>query len=93
MNKLNLLAVLALIIMLSSCAQTQPHLQSCLVGHTCGFWHGLWHGFVAPFSFIGGLFDSSISIWSVNNDGGWYKFGFVLGAGIIGTSASSTSKR
>lgn len=45
-----------------------------------GFWHGLWHGFICLFTLIISVFSNSVTIYEVHNDGGWYNFGFVLGA-------------
>lgn len=73
---------------LSSCADVQPHIKECLTGHQYGFWGGLWHGMIAPFSFIGSLFSDDIAVWAVNNNGGWYTFGFVLGIGALTKSSS-----
>jgi len=54
-----------------------------------GFWMGLVHGFIAPVSLIGHLFDHSIRVYAFPNSGGWYDFGFVLGIGaILGGGAS-----
>jgi hypothetical protein len=44
-----------------------------------GFWYGLWHGLIAPISFIASLFNDEIAIYGANNIGGWYDFGFILG--------------
>ena len=52
-------------------------------GTLAGFWLGLWHGIIAPITFIISLFTDNVSIYAVNNSGGWYDFGFVLGAGIL----------
>jgi len=52
----------------------------------------LWHGIIAPITFIISLFTDSVSMYEVHNTGGWYDFGFVLGVGILfggGGSASS----
>ena len=48
-----------------------------------GFWRGLWHGFIAPITFIISLFTEKVNIYEVYNSGGWYDFGFVLGSGIL----------
>lgn len=48
-----------------------------------GFWRGLWHGIIAPITFIISLFTESVNIYEVHNSGGWYDFGFVLGSGIL----------
>lgn len=44
-----------------------------------GFWAGLWHGLIIGIAFIISLFTDSVSIYEINNTGGWYNFGYVLG--------------
>lgn len=86
--KTKTLATLLLIVLLSSCASTQPHIQQCLEGTTYGFWGGMWHGFISPIAFIGSLFSDNIAVYAVNNNGGWYTFGFLIGVSIpIGGSS------
>jgi hypothetical protein len=48
-----------------------------------GFWPGLWQGIISPVTFVISLFTDRVSIYEVHNSGGWYDFGFVLGAGIL----------
>ncbi|MBN1348461.1 hypothetical protein JXJ21_03565 [candidate division KSB1 bacterium] len=62
-------------------------LLSCAAGSSkyspdepAGFWSGLWHGFICLFTFIIGLFADTVRIYEISNSGGWYDFGFVLGA-------------
>ncbi|NCA84940.1 MAG: hypothetical protein EOM83_05110 [Clostridia bacterium] len=74
------LAGLALVV--SACADVTP-IEQCITDAPYNFWGGLWHGFIAPVSFVGSLFNDNIALYAVNNNGGWYDFGFVLGAGII----------
>ena len=52
-------------------------------GDVAGFWAGLWHGIISPVTFIISLFTSDVNIYEVHNNGNWYNFGFVLGAGIL----------
>lgn len=52
-------------------------------GEVAGFWLGLWHGFIAPFTFIISLFSKSVGVYEIHNNGGWYNFGFLLGASIF----------
>jgi len=52
-------------------------------GKVSGFWRGLWHGFIAPVSFIISIFTSKVSFYEVHNSGFWYNFGFVLAAGLF----------
>ena len=52
-------------------------------GRVAGFWKGLWHGLISPVTFIISLFSKSVRLYEVHNNGGWYNFGFVLGAGLF----------
>lgn len=64
----------------SSCADTQ-NIEACRTGHVYGFFGGLWHGMIALVSFVGSLFSDDIAVWAVNNNGGWYELGFLIGVG------------
>jgi hypothetical protein len=52
-------------------------------GKVAGFWKGLWHGFLAPVTFIISIFTSKVRFYEVHNSGFWYNFGFVLAAGLF----------
>jgi hypothetical protein len=52
-------------------------------GKAAGFWLGLWHGLIAPITFIISLFSKAVAMYEVHNNGGWYNFGFLLGMIII----------
>lgn len=52
-------------------------------GEIAGFWMGLWHGIIAPVTFVISLFTDNVNLYEVHNNGNWYDFGFVLGAGIL----------
>jgi hypothetical protein len=88
MKRSILLVLVVSVLFLSGCADVE-NVQQCVTGRTYGFWGGLWHGIIAPVSFIGQLFSDDIAIWAVNNNGGWYAFGFILGSGILGAGVSS----
>jgi hypothetical protein len=63
-------------------------------GKVAGFWWGLWHGLIAPITFIISLFNHNVTIYEVHNNGGWYNFGFLLGTCIIlGGSGGGASYR
>jgi len=60
-------------------------LSSCLPGggnyspnEPAGFFTGIWHGWMAPFSLILGLFNKNITIYEAFNTGWWYDFGFYM---------------
>lgn len=77
---LQFLFFLLIIIVLTGCAQNEAVTQ-CLKGHTYGFFGGLWHGFIAPFDFVGMLFNNKITMYAQNNNGGLYALGFLIGGG------------
>lgn len=85
MKRKRIVGVIILIIVvalfaLTSCADVS-HVQACLppTEHTYGFWEGTWHGIIMVPSFIGSLIWDDVAIYAVNNNGGWYNFGFVGG--------------
>lgn len=51
-----------------------------------GFLVGIWHGIIAPVTFIIGLFNPNVRMYEVHNNGGWYDFGFLLGVGAFSGS-------
>ena len=75
----------------SSCAEVQ-HIEACQTGHTYGFWGGLWHGIIAPVSFVISLFNDHVAVWAVNNNGAWYTFGFLIGIGGLGLGGGKASR-
>ena len=83
--------VLLILFLFSACAEVQ-HIDACRTGHTYGFIGGLWHGIIAPFSFVCSLFMDNVAVWAVNNNGGWYTFGFLLGVGSLGFGGSKASR-
>jgi len=63
-------------------------------GEVAGFWRGLWHGFISPFTFIISLFSDTVHVFEVHNNGNWYVLGFLLGASIIfGGSGGGAARR
>ena len=77
--------LIALVLMLSACAAgPNPEMGTAAgAADPAGFFPGLWHGIISPITFIISLFTNDVSIYEVHNDGNWYDFGFVLGAGIL----------
>lgn len=84
--------ILLMILFLSGCAQSEA-VDQCLTGHTYGFFGGLWHGFIAPFDFIGMLFNDTIAMYAPNNNGGLYALGFLMGSGGWGFFGGKGVKR
>lgn len=84
-----ILAVLALA--LTSCLATQA--PGARVPSEPGFFLGLWHGFMAPLSFIFSLFTDAVRVYAVPNVGRWYDFGFLLGIGGFSSGIFAGSRR
>jgi hypothetical protein len=81
-----------MIVLLAGCAH-KSIVSPCLEGHPYGFWYGLWHGFIAPFDFIGMLIWDNITMYAQNNNGVWYAFGFLLGSGGWGLLGGRAFRR
>lgn len=71
---------LFILVIVTGCAQNEV-VDQCLTGHKYGFFGGLWHGFIAPFDFIGMLLNKDITMYAQNNNGGLYALGFLIGSG------------
>ena len=78
-------AFVVLVLVVTSCAPgLNPEIGAAPEGgNVAGFWLGLWHGFIAPVTFVVSLFTDNVNLYEVHNNGNWYDFGFVLGAGIL----------
>ncbi|NLG29032.1 MAG: hypothetical protein GX557_14060 [Chloroflexi bacterium] len=81
----SLCVLLVVLVLLTACAPgpnasvDRPNEE----GEVAGFWRGLWHGIISPVTFIVSLFTRTVQFYEVHNNGNWYNFGFVLGAGIL----------
>lgn len=91
--QLSLLFMIALF--LTSCAagpNTVAHTPP-IDGNIAGFWLGLWHGLIVVITFIISLFSDNVNVYEVHNNGGWYNFGFLIGAGcLLGGTRATASK-
>ena len=76
---LPVLLLVALLFILNACAPGNARFEE----NVAGFWMGLWHGFISFFTFIISLFSDNVTIYELNNNGGWYNFGFILGISIF----------
>jgi hypothetical protein len=79
--KIAVLVVLAALL-ISACAPG-PNPAVDAGPDPAGFWLGLWQGFIAPITFFISLFTDNVNIYEVNNNGNWYDFGYVIGAGLL----------
>ena len=93
-----LLSLAAIVLFaLAACAPQPNELQDTadLEGSVAGFWLGLWHGFITPVTFVISLFSAGVGIYEAHNNGGWYNFGFLIGASVMlgGSGRASHSRR
>jgi hypothetical protein len=85
----------ALLLALTSCA-AGPNAQEGLAppgGEVAGFWLGLWHGIIAPITFVVSLFNDNVNLYEIHNNGNWYNFGFILGACVFLGGGGSAARR
>ena len=90
-----LLAVVAFAFVFTACA-AGPNGQEGVAppdGDVAGFWLGLWHGIISPVTFVISLFSEDVNFYEVHNNGNWYNFGFVLGAGMLFGGGGAGSRR
>ena len=87
-QSLKLLLLIPLILMLSSCAAGDAQFTA---ESPAGFWYGLWHGVISLISLIIHIFNNYVFVYEINNTGGWYDFGFLLGVICIWGGGSHMS--
>lgn len=77
-----ILIIIAVIGLFSGCAAGTNTLKGTEDenGNVAGFFTGLWHGFIALFTFIVSIFTDKVSLYDVHNSGFLYNLGFILGA-------------
>jgi hypothetical protein len=96
MKRVLMLGMLVLVLlMLAGCAAGPNEMTNSPdeEGKVAGFWQGLWHGIIAPITFIISLFSDTVNVYEVHNNGGWYTFGFLLGLGVLtGGGGRASSK-
>jgi hypothetical protein len=93
-----LLGLLVLVggLVLAACAPGANDVAEAGGGDLAGFWLGLWHGIIAPITFVISLFNDHVNLYEVHNNGNWYNFGFILGLSIVfgsGSRASAPARR
>ena len=82
------LGLILFILVVATCAPNNERFDE----KPAGFWAGIWHGLICWITFIISLFTDSVSIYEVNNTGGWYNFGFLIGATIILSGSGGAGK-
>jgi hypothetical protein len=80
-----LVAILVTALLMAGCAPGPNTLERTAnsEGRMAGFLMGLWHGFISPVTFVISVFTRNVRFYEVHNNGTWYNFGFVLGAGLF----------
>ena len=83
-------------LVLAACAPGANDVAASGAGEPAGFWLGLWHGTITPVTFVISLFNDTVNIYEVHNNGNWYNFGFVVGLSVVfgsGSKSSSPARR
>lgn len=92
-NSSILIITIISICIISSCAHPEAINECVEVAEQKGFLYGLLHGFLAPLTFIISLFSDDVAMYAINNTGGWYDFGFLLGIGGFSGGIFKSSRR
>ena len=87
-QSLKLLFLIPFMLLLSSCAAGDAQFTP---ESPAGFWYGLWHGVISLISLIIHIFNNDVFVYEINNTGGWYDFGFLLGVICIWGGGSHMS--
>ncbi len=78
------------VLALAACAPGGNTVAAAGGADQAGFWLGLWHGAIAPITFIVSLFNDHVNVYEVHNSGNWYNFGFMIGLSVsLGGTARS----
>ncbi len=99
MNRRLLLALVFAALLLAACAAGENPAVDVPDpnGDVAGFWLGLWHGIIAPVTFVISLFSDNVNVYEVHNSGNWYDFGFMIGIGTFlggsGGGAAASRRR
>jgi len=75
MKKRIVILLILVVVVLNSCAPGSGRFTS---DEPANFLHGIWHGWIAPFTLIVSLFKRTIRIYETTNTGWWYDFGYYI---------------
>ena len=79
MNRITRRLLLAVLVIAVACLMGCAPGAERFVERPAGFWAGVWHGLIIVITFIISLFTDSVRVYELQNTGGWYDFGFLLG--------------
>lgn len=91
-HTLLIILTLALLLLLAACAAGTEKFDK-EAGRKANFLHGLWHGIIAPISFIISLFNKTVRIYEINNIGWAYDLGFLIGIGGLSAGGTYSARR
>lgn len=85
------IVALAAIVVAAACTAGDPRFTA---DAPAGFWVGLWHGAISMITLVIGIFVDHVHVYEVHNTGGWYDFGFLIGAtSLWGASSHRAGRR
>ena len=84
-----IILILIIGVMLTGC---MPGNGSNSIDDPAGFFTGVWHGWIAPFSLFFGIFKKDVRVYEIFNKGWSYDFGFYI-AIISGFGGISFSRK
>lgn len=86
--------LLAVMVLLAGCAESNQEEGTAGSDGVAGFWAGLWQGLILPIAFVVSLFDEGVGIYEIHNNGNLYNLGFVIGSWcVFGSLLASKQKK
>ena len=83
-----LLISIPFLLLLTSCAAGDPQFTP---DTPAGFWYGLWHGMISVICLVIHVFNEGVKVYEINNTGGWYDLGFLIGVTCVWGGGSHLS--
>ena len=84
-RRLGLVVLAFSVVLLTACAAGDAQFTQ---DDPAGFWYGLWHGVISVVALVIHIFNENVAVYEINNTGGWYDFGFLLGVICIWSGGS-----
>ena len=88
LHSLKAVSLILFAFLLTACAAGDAQFTTA---EPAGFLFGIWHGVISVISLLIHVFNNDVAVYELNNTGGWYDLGFLLGVICIWGGGSHVS--